>query len=291
MPTDFLEEYAKPYPAQLVLAHLVESDEKYASFYKEYKGLKILDNSAFEMFKQDKPMYESDKLIEMGQKIDADYIVMSDYPDTPASKTIEAAEELGPQFRAAGFGTFFCPQGRIGDLEDLVSSFDWAAQSELVDYIGFSILNIPNAYNVEKNNQLQRYLSRLKFVNELDRRGVLGNIIDNNKKIHFLGMLDGPNEIELIHLAGYGHIIDTWDSSAAMWAGLHGIEFDSSPTGSINGKFEKEVDFSWTISDTDKISQLGSIPVGTYNWKNSVAHNLSYIDNLCTEINNYATVR
>lgn len=76
-----------------------------------------------------------------------------------------------------------------------------------------------------------------------------------------------------------------------MWAGLHGIEFDSSPTGSINGKFEKEVDFSWTISDTDKISQLGSIPVGTYNWKNSVAHNLSYIDNLCTEINNYATVR
>ena len=41
MPTDFLEEYAKPYPAQLVLAHLVESDEKYASFYKEYKGLKI----------------------------------------------------------------------------------------------------------------------------------------------------------------------------------------------------------------------------------------------------------
>ena len=121
----------------------------------------------------------------------------------------------------------------------------------------------------------------MKFVNELDKRGVLGNIIDNNKKIHFLGMLDGPNEIELIHLAGYGHIIDTWDSSAAMWAGLHGIEFDNSPTGSINGKFEKEVDFSWTISDSNEIGQ----------WKDSVAHNLSYIDNLCTEINNYATVR
>ena len=131
-----------------MLAHLVENDEEYANFYKEYNGVKILDNSAFEMYKQGQPMYESHKLIEMGQKVNASYIVMSDYPDTPASKTIEAAEELGPQFRAAGFGTFFCPQGRVGDLEDLISSFEWAAQSELVDYIGFSILNIPNAYGL-----------------------------------------------------------------------------------------------------------------------------------------------
>lgn len=283
MPTDFLHDYAQAYPAQLVLAHLVESDDQYANFYKEYNGLKILDNSAFEMYKQGQPMYESHKLIEMGQKIDADYIVMSDYPDSIETETIRAAEELGPQFRAAGFGTFFCPQSRIGDLNGLVSCFDWAAQSELVDYIGFSILNIPNAYGVEKEHQLQRYLSRYKFVNELDKRGVLGNIIDNNKKIHFLGMLDGPNEIELIHMAGYGHIIDTWDSSAAMWAGIHDIRFDSSPTGLRDGKFEKEVDFSWSMTDSDELRPE--------TWRETVAHNLSYIDNLCTEINNYATVR
>ena len=40
-----------------------------------------------------------DKLIEMGKKIDADYIVMSDYPDEDPSKTIAAAEELAPKFR------------------------------------------------------------------------------------------------------------------------------------------------------------------------------------------------
>jgi len=249
MPTAFLNNIAFNYPTQLMLAHLVESDEEYANFYNKYTGLKILDNSAFEMYKRGEPMYPAVKLIEMGQKVNASYIIMSDYPDEVPEKTVTAATELAPQFRANGFGTFFCPQAKIGDFEGLIESFEWAATSEHVDYIGFSILNIPNAYGVEKDNKLQRYLSRLKFINELDKRGVLGEIIDNNKKIHFLGLLDGPNEIELIQMAGYGHCIDTWDSSAAVWYGLNGIEFDSSPTGSYAGKFEKEVDFSFTIED------------------------------------------
>jgi len=156
----------------------------------------------------------------------------------------------------------------------LIESFEWAATSEHVDYIGFSILNIPNAYGVEKNNQLQRYLSRLKFINELDKRGVLGEIVDNNKKIHFLGLLDGPNEIELIQMAGYGDCIDTWDSSAAVWYGLNGIKFDNSPTGSYNGKFEKEVDFSFNFEDN----------IEKDDWENvtgAVDSNLMRIDNMC----------
>jgi len=268
MPTEFLDKWAPCYRAQLLLAHLIDQDpivdQRYTKFYRTYTGMKILDNSAFEMYKQDKPMYPADRLIVIGKKVSADYIVMSDYPDQDPSVTIKAAEELAPLFRENGFGTFFCPQAKIGDLEGLISSFAWAAQSPLVDYIGFSILNIPNAYSVEQKNKLQRYLSRMKFVLELDRRGILDQIIDNKKKIHFLGMVDGPNEIELMQHTGYARHISTWDSSAAVWYGLNGVRFDSSPTGSVNGKFEKEVDFRAHSGDTE-----------------AAEFNLNYIDKLC----------
>ena len=264
MPTAFLNTYANKYKTQLILAHLVEEDEHYRNFFAKYNRTKIMDNSAFEMFKTGQPMYPADKLIEMGHKVNADYIVMSDYPNEDPSKTIAAAEELAPKFKEAEFGTFFCPQSKIGDLEGLISAFAWAANSHLVDYIGFSILNIPNAYGVEKNNKLQRYLSRLKFVQELDKRGILEQIVNNKKKIHFLGMVDGPNEIELMGYNGYDECIDTWDSSAAVWYGLNGIKFDSSPTGAANGKFEKEVDFNEKQGDNT-----------------SVRYNLAYIDKLC----------
>ena len=263
-PTPFLEKFVPNYKTQLVLAHLIEEDERYTEFYRKFNGVKIMDNSAFEMYKQGKPMFSPGRLIAMGQKVNADYIVMSDYPDDDPSTTIKAAEDQAPTFKKEGFGTFFCPQSKIGDLEGLISAFAWAANSSLVDYIGFSILNIPNAYGVEQDNKLQRYLSRLKFTIELDKRGVLSQIVNNGKKIHFLGMVDGPNEIELMAFNGYDECIDTWDSSAAVWYGLNGIKFDNSPTGAVNGKFEKEVDFNHAQGDTQ-----------------SVEYNLAYIDKLC----------
>ena len=62
-----------------------------------------------------------------------------------------------------------------------------------------------------------------------------------------LGMTDGPNEIEL--LEPFHKFIYSWDSSAAIWLGLNGKQFDNSPTGLSDGKFEKEVDFSYSIDD------------------------------------------
>jgi valyl-tRNA synthetase len=102
-------------------------------------------------------------------------------------------------------------------------------------------LAVPNAYGVEKGNKLQRFLSRWKFMQELKDHGILRNIMDNEKKIHFLGMVDGPNEILLVKQ--WLHYIDTWDSSAAVWAGLNGVEFDGSPSGLVDGKLETEVHF------------------------------------------------
>jgi len=256
VPTAYLDMFASGRPFHLTLAHLVEQDEEYANWYSQRalsKSLSpftnIMDNSAFEMYKQGREMYPSDKLIEMGTKISADYIVMSDYPGEPAGKTIHAAKKMAPELREAGFGTFFVPQGEEGNHQDLVDCFNWAASAPEVDYIGVSILAVPLAYGVEKDNKLQRFMSRWKFMHDLGRDGILDKINKNGKKMHFLGMVDGPNEIDLVR--EFLPWINTWDSSSAVWYGLHGQSYDRSPTGQINGKFEKEVDFSFPLDETD----------------------------------------
>lgn len=248
----------------LCLAHLVEEDPNYANFYKNLDDSHkiILDNSAFEMFKRNKPMYESSKLIEMGKKIGADVIVLSDYPGEHISKTISAAETLIPEFKKNGFGTFFVPQSEVGKSDQLFEGFEYAIGNSDIDLIGISILGCPNAYGVERGNKLQRFLSRKHVFDQLKRRNLLTNQALN--RFHCLGMTDGPNEIEL--LKDYHNYIFSWDSSAAVWAGAWGIEFDDSPTGLIDGKFEKEVDFGH-IFDVTK--------------EKSVNFNVDYINNLC----------
>ena len=273
VPTPHLENFVEGRSTHLALAHLIETDSEYASFYRsQVNSTIILDNSAFEMYKQGRPMYPSDKLVEMGHRIGARYIVMSDYPNQKGQDTIDAAIALAPVLRDNGFRTFFVPQSEIGDKEDYIQTFRWAAQSEHVDYIGISILGVPNAYGVEKNNKLQRFLSRWKMMRELDARGLLELAQYHGKKIHFLGMVDGPNEITLMSdLARY---IDTWDSSAAVWAGLNNISFDDSPTGLVDGKFEVEVDFDFETGD----NELFEIAM----------KNMNYIDGLCrSSINEY----
>lgn len=258
-------------PFHLTLAHLIEQSDDYTNFYVEEKKknpsmVNIMDNSGFEMYKQNRDFLNPNQLIDLGKKINADYLVMTDYPGQDSDKTIEAAEYLMPKIKNAGFGTFFCPQSEIGDLDDLIEAFAYAATNPNIDYIGVSILAVPNAFGVERDNKLQRYMSRYSFCNiidtyEIDGLGYWDYVKQAGKKIHFLGMVDGPNEIELIANSA-GHV-DTWDSSAAIWAGLNNIAFDFSPTGLINGKFEKEVDFH------------SNLP-----WNEVVDYNISHIDDL-----------
>ena len=234
--------------AHLTLAHLIdEGHQDYIDFYKNEKfDINIMDNSAFELYKAQLPMFDPEKLVGLAQQVNATHIVLPDHPSHPSMVGIDDAKRYAPVFKEAGFGTFFVPQSDVLDLEDLITSFAWAASSPLIDYIGISILAVPNAYGCEQNNQLQRFVSRWKFMNELYDRNLLQLAAQNGKKIHFLGMLDGPNEISLMR----DFHIDTWDSSAGVWAGLNGLAFDHSPTGLTNGKFEKHVDFQAKFEDT-----------------------------------------
>lgn len=255
-PTHYLKEYTSRNGAHLLLAHLVEEDPNYRDYYANLNDgkYKIMDNSAFEMFKLGKPMYESSKLIEMGKACNANCIVMSDYPKEHSMRTVNAARELMPRFKDAGFDTFFVPQSQLGDMSDLVNAIEWALYQEDIDLIGMSILAAPIACGVNETvfedgsrddaYKMQRYLSRLEVFRQLEKRNLLSSKALN--RFHCLGMVDGPREIDL--LRDYHQFIFSWDSSAAVWAGVNGIRFDSSPTGLRQGKFEKEVDFEYNGS-------------------------------------------
>lgn len=249
--------------SHLLLAHLIETDEQYRSFYKNLddQKYKIMDNGAFEKFKAGEEMYDADMLLEMANDVSADCIVLPDYPMEEAIKTIEAAMEWIPSFKSHGFDTFFVPQSERGDTEGYIESIKWALDNPEVGIIGLSILGCPIALGLEEQTydkvsevdsayKMQRFLSRWKILQLLEQRGLL-----NDKAIgrfHCLGMVDGPNEIDLLH--PYRAYIRSWDSSSAPWLGLYGGQtYDQSPTGIRNGKFESEVEFDY---HTDKVENV-----------------------------------
>ena len=232
----------------LTLAHLVDNPQ-YTNFYKEEKkngSVIIMDNSAFEFTQEGKGYLSGEEIVHYAKRIDADYAVMTDYPGESSEKTIEAAKEQAPIFKEAGIKTFFVPQGKKNDKEDYLQCFAWATENpQLVDYIGFSILAVPNAYGIEPfghEPSLHRFTSRLHMMYQLAERGLLGGIRKNGQKLHFLGMVDGPNEIQF--LSPFKRFIDSWDSSSAIWHGLNGYGFDDTPGGLLHGKFHMPVDFN-----------------------------------------------
>lgn len=272
--------FVRQYPTHLLLAHLVEENAEYREFYANLKRenpnvFYHLDNSAFEMFKRGEPMYDSNKLLKMAEKVGANSIVMSDYPKEGWQKTVKSAEKLIPKFKKEGYQTFFCPQSELGDLEGLMKSFEWATVNDEVDYIGVSILACPIGLGINEVKhgdgsrdeafRMQRYLSRWGIFKELEKRDLLG--YRTYKRFHCLGMTDGPREIELVY-PEFSDYIFSWDSSTAIWHAINGIEYDASPTGLRHGKHEAEVDFEIAAPDTFDIMP-------------KLAYNMGLIDQMC----------
>ena len=247
-------------PVHLTLAHLVDNDE-YRNFYLEEKkngSVIIMDNSAFEFTQEGKGYLTGAEIVDYAKKINADYAVMTDYPGEDRKRTIDAAKEQAPLFKEAGLKTFFVPQGKVGDKEDYVECFRWAVDNhKLIDYIGVSILAVPNAYGIEPFGQepsLHRFVGRLHMMYMLAESGLLGQVRANKQHIHFLGMVDGPNEIQF--LSPFKKYIDTWDSSSAIWHGLNGYGFDDTPGGLMHGKFHMPVDFNHKREHDEKDNEF-----------------------------------
>lgn len=231
-PTAYLDKFATRSGTHLTLAHLVDSDPEYTKFYKLQSTLGdriIMDCSAFELGQS----YAPEKLVELATRCGAHALVLPDYPGQPAQKTIDAAIELIPQVKAAGFATFFVPQSERGDLEDWIYAYNWAANNPDIDIIGMSILGIPNALPAIPRQYARVVMSQILF----DR-----NIVAD-KHHHFLGLNAGPN-VEIPALLNMG-ILNTCDSSNPVWTGVNGIMYDTTLSDwmGIDKQYLREVDF------------------------------------------------
>lgn len=213
-PTAFLSLTRKEqFNTHLVLAHLVDEDPLYATFYQTCRAMGdfiMMDNSAYEL----KVPYAPEKLIELAEKCGAHVVVLPDYPFQPADITIEAAVKFIPQFKAAGLGTFFVPQSKKGDLEDWIRGYEWAANNPDVDVIGMSILGVPNALE-----NIDPTYARVVMTQLLLDRGIFAK----NKHHHYLGLNSGP-ALEIPSLLRMG-VLDTIDSSGPVWTAILGHEY------------------------------------------------------------------
>lgn len=218
-PVSYLDMFAVASDRHLVLAHLVDRDEQYANFYKtrsECGDYIMMDNSAYELHEP----YSPDKLISLAKLCGAHAIVLPDYPFQEAEVTINAAREFAPQFKAAGYHTFFVPQSKKGDLEDWIRAYVWAANNPDIDIIGMSILGIPNALP-----QVDPAYARVVMTAILQSTGSFAT----NKAHHYLGLNAGPG-LEIPSLLRL-NALTSIDSSGPVWSAIHGHaysdEYDS----------------------------------------------------------------
>lgn len=235
-PTAYLN-YADNSPFHLVLAHLVDTDEVYADYYlKKSKAgdFIILDNSAFELPEPYKP----EKLIDLGRRVNADVIVLPDYPFSPGQRTIDAAKKFAPQFKDEGFKTFFAPQSKTGDYDDWFDTYCWGSESDLIDCIGMSILGIPNAIP-----HIAKPFARVVMAQKLIDAGAY----NFEKYTHYLGLNSGPN-LEIPSLINM-NVMNSCDSSNPVWMGILGHRYSYNTDSFLQvAKVSKHVDFGYPLT-------------------------------------------
>lgn len=232
-PISYLDMFAVASDRHLVLAHLVDRDERYANFYKTRSELGdyiMMDNSAYELHEP----YSPDKLISLAKLCGAHAIVLPDYPFQEAEVTIDAAREFAPQFKAAGFHTFFVPQSQKGDLEDWIRAYVWARDNPDIDIIGMSILGIPNALP-----SIDPAYARVVMTSILQTTGEFAH----GKAHHYLGLNAGPG-LEIPSLLRM-RALTSIDSSGPVWSAVLGHSYTKeSDSLQMVSKIKLPVDFN-----------------------------------------------
>jgi hypothetical protein len=241
-PTSYLEKYASQSSMHLVLAHLVDTDEKYANFYSNRNEYKIMDNSAFELGES----YSPEKLIELAKKCKANAIVLPDYPGKPSYLTIDAAVRLIPNVKEANLDAMFVPQSQNGNWQDWADAYIWASNNSDIDIIGMSILGIPNALpHIEKAYARVVGTALLQQMNKFNF----------NKSHHYLGLNSGP-ALEIPSLIKM-NALDSCDSSGPVWAGCWGVEYTKEADSfSPVKKLARHVDFLYPLIDDPEVNRI-----------------------------------
>ncbi len=206
-PTNHIGDAIKHSDINMALAHLCD-DSRYTSKFKESSKYTILDNSFFELgYCMDK-----DTMVDSASLVGADCIIMTD----------GTMDNMGV-YKSLGYDVMYIPTTTDG--------FICAMNDDNIDRVGLSFFHASNMVGTDKNNPTSRYnVLRDNFNEGMDI-----------KKIHMLGATDSAYEIQLCK-----HMVGSWDSSAAIWGGLNGIDLSTQTV-----KNSKIVDFNTDLQWND----------------------------------------
>ena len=260
----------------LLLAHLLSNNE-YCSFYRKRKeagDFIIIDNGAFE-FKKPMNVDKYRKMI-IDSGIVPDVIVAPDYPFKRWADTANASFDFVSDIRGDRFfdkiKVMGVPQSEEGDYAGWIECHNRLIYESGVDFIGMSILGVPNAFckmSGTKDVTFNRMLACAIMMND--------EVVDKNVKYHFLGCSD-PRE--LIFMKSLGWVYGN-DSSTAIWHGINGIRFDDSRGGLKSGKTEIPVDFEYEISDVYDTTEANILYESAIH--SNILHNISWINRLLSD--------
>lgn len=210
-PTEHIKKAMAASDINMCLAHLCE-DPLYTEAFKESSKYTILDNSFYELGR----CISTDEMLIAAEKVGADCLVMED------GKT-----EQFMTYSLEGYEVMFIPK----TLED----FKMAMRAEEISKVGISAIWAEKYLGLTRNWPFARFL----FMRQGWEAGFSAS------KVHLLGATDSLMEIGVCK-----PFVSSWDSSAAVWSGLHGLDVSRQTV-----KFAKKVDFNSKLPWTEQVEQ------------------------------------
>jgi len=209
----------------MVLAQFAARDEDYFNFYKtrgEAGDVIILDNGAYEG-----EQLWSEELIEVALRMDnVEMLVIPDVPNNFARNEDKCGEFLDllddkfgwPDGEAYPFNLMKVIHATPGVLKEFVVSYLNAELDSRISGVGFSRLTPAYSSKSHLNDNRADPLRRVKFAQYLKRSELWCSRLEH----HALGQLGGLVEISCLAAEGF----DSMDSSAPVWRGLCGVEYN-----------------------------------------------------------------
>lgn len=214
----------------MVLAQWLLKSRPYFDFYQALMDQGddiIMDNGAYE-----EEQVSQEQLLALTQEFEPDYVIL---PDTPhdLAQTVLKSERfvqayLGPTELIM---VIHAEEGKLKDFEAM-----YEIGCTLADGVAFSRLT-QNYRWPTPNKTYSQFMRRADFIEHLKRE----HLWQDDKYHHCLGMLNGALQ-ELPMLSRLG--VDSIDSSAPVWRGLHGYPIDGVGWPDYSLQMDSPVEFS-----------------------------------------------
>lgn len=232
MPVAYLDTYATQSTMHVISSRVAKESDKYATFFNGRTEYKILDCSLFDSMEN----LDCELLILLAERCQVNAIVILPFPFKDYTQTLDSTIEIATKIKEAGFSTVYVPHSEVGDVENWVEAYEWAANCDKVDVIGMSSTAIPSTMPY-----LPRSYARVVLAHLLIDRGIFAT----DKHHHYFEINAGPN-LEIPPLINM-NAIDSFDTAMPIWSAICGNMFSEMFESYAIRKVDKTFDFMYPL--------------------------------------------